>query len=171
MNLYLASVYVPGYLPVTDERHVFHDPSAAWGFLAGERRADEEADDRTADYSDMVILLDHIAHGTHVHGSPDEISPTHHDGTGYVDADTPGHEGSPHDLGLRYAVTVWRHAAAPHHEGHLWSCEPCQYTCHGDGCVDRDATPCVHCAAVLTDEQSCDDTECMAMHYVYSLEG
>lgn len=166
-RLLVATVHMPGYLPLSEDRHVFHDPDAAWRFLAGERRGDEDADDSTCDYSDAVRVLDYIGSGYHRHGDLMADHPTWHDGTGCVHADTPGHEGSPHDIGLMYRVSLWQHDGYPHEHGRLHGCEPCEYTCHGvEGreCAPGD-TSCVHCALVATDEITCDDSECVAVHY------
>lgn len=97
---YLATVNVPGYLPMDDDPPVFDTISDAWSYLADERRNSEDAaetiglndstDPDPAPYSDTVNALDAAASAG--------IS------TGAIYGDTPGYDGS-HDLGLAYTVT------------------------------------------------------------------
>lgn len=96
MTRYLATVNVPGYLPMDDDPPVFDTPSDAWSYLADERRESEDAapfDDTDPDaayYSDTVDELDAKASANA--------------GPGTVYGDTPGYDGD-HDLGLAYTVT------------------------------------------------------------------
>jgi hypothetical protein len=98
---YVATVNVPGYLPMDDEPPVFDTPGAAWGYLATERRDAEDnaeaADPNGADvtetssyYSETVDQLD--------------ANESAGAGPGTVYGDTPGYDGD-HDLGLAYCVT------------------------------------------------------------------
>jgi hypothetical protein len=95
---YVATVNTPGYLPdSTDEPPTFDTASAAWSYLADERRRDEdnatEIDEPGPDelpYSETVDALDAYASAGVTEGT--------------VYGSTPGYDGS-HDLGLAYTVT------------------------------------------------------------------
>jgi len=169
VTLFEATVAMPGYLPIADERFFFHTAAKAWAFLADERRSDEDAaagdpdyviSDSDAEYSDYVVVLDYIASGDHIHGNAYEVNPTSADGTGVLWAPSPGNGWGEHDLGLNYAVSVWPHADGSHHLGSLYDCSPCEWTCH----CEPDYTMCVHCALVLTGEEECEDDECVSAH-------
>jgi len=90
---YIATVSVPGYLPMDDDPPVFGTPGEAWSYLADERRESEDA--AMGDYygivpvTDTVKALDIAAQGT---------------ATGTVYGPTPGYDGD-HDLGLAYTVS------------------------------------------------------------------
>lgn len=91
---YVATVNIPGYLPMDDDPPVFDTIEDAWAYLAAERERSEDyaADADEYDYSDTFNALIIAAAG--VHG--------HHAGTIY--GGTPGYDGD-HDLGLAYTVT------------------------------------------------------------------
>lgn len=146
-DLFLATVNVPGYLPMSDERHVFHDAASAWQYLVAERmRGEDNADDdESCEYSDTVNLMEDLAIIGCMRGA--------------VHGATPGSD-SEHDLGLTYSVTVWEHARYPHEAGRLDSCAACEYTCHCD--PSGEFTECVHCGLVSDEESSCEDGECDA---------
>jgi hypothetical protein len=102
---YVATINVPGYLPMDDEPPVFDTAAEAWSYLASERERDEDdfADD--SEYSDTVTYLRYSAGNEVQYGSPHEDYPLNPDGTGTIYGDTPGYDGS-HDLGLAYSVTA-----------------------------------------------------------------
>jgi len=108
---FLATVNIPGYLPMDDDPPVFDTPGEAWQYLADEREHSEDSAEYLADdpdqyeYSDTLRCLRYAA-GTEVeYGSPHEDWPLNADGTGVIYGDTPGYDGT-HDLGLAYCVTV-----------------------------------------------------------------
>lgn len=88
---FIATVNVPGYLPMDDDPPVFDTAHAAWEYLAHEReRAEDWAVDDgpfTGDYSKTV----------------DDLLKAN--GTGVIYGSTPGYHGD-HDLGLAYCVTL-----------------------------------------------------------------
>jgi hypothetical protein len=119
---YLATINVPGYLPMSDDAAVFDSVREAWAYLSRERERGEEVsscDDEcdigpacqwnyAADLTETYVALDAL-------GNPDtwinEPTPgidipssvdTH--GIGTVYGETPGYHGD-HDLGLAYSVT------------------------------------------------------------------
>lgn len=97
--MYVATINVPGYLPMDDEPPTFETAQAAWEYLADERdrswddvfaASDLDTDDDTLTElrrraSDKWLVCDFERVGT-VYGG------------------TPGYDGS-HDLGLAYSVT------------------------------------------------------------------
>lgn len=106
--MYVATVNVPGYLPMDDDPATFETPAEAWDYLADEREraeedmsCDETCDDGPAcqwgythDATDTVVELQAM---------PDRDIPSG-DGTGTVYGETPGYHGD-HDLGLAYTVS------------------------------------------------------------------
>lgn len=89
---YVATVNVPGYLPMDDDPPTFDVVRDAWDYLVQERRdaEDEAVDSETGvPYSETVDALDARAQAGVV---------------GTVYGDTPGYDGS-HDLGLAYCVS------------------------------------------------------------------
>lgn len=97
MTKYLATINVPGYLPMDDDPPTFDTAREAWEYLADERRRgeDDTADDASP-YSEAVDELDSYASASwHV---------CDFERVGTVYAPTPGYEGD-HDLGLAYSVT------------------------------------------------------------------
>jgi hypothetical protein len=121
MTRYLATVNIPGYLPMDDDPPMFDSPREAWAYLADERRRDEDHDDTADEYSDTVRTLDYLASDEHQDGNPLEDTPTDIDGTGTVYGDTPGSD-SPHDLGLAYSVTALEGSTIG---GTFWACDDC----------------------------------------------
>jgi hypothetical protein len=110
---YVATINVPGYLPMDDDPPTFSTAQAAWSYLAGEREnAEDDAaadDEEPGDYSstrERLAVLGTEAHWSHADVASwlDDlgIAP---DGTGTVYGDTPG-AGSEHDLGLAYSVSL-----------------------------------------------------------------
>lgn len=165
MNLYLAAVNTSGYQPQDDDRHVFTGPRDAWRYLADERqRAEDQTDTDDDRYSDTWRSLDYLASTDHRDGDPHEDWPTAPDGTGRIIGGTPGHEGSPYDLGEVYSVTVWAHADYPHEPGALYDCGPCEYTCHCDPDPDSVTETCVHCDLVSAGEHECQSNAGCALH-------
>lgn len=108
---YVATINVPGYLPMGDDPPVFESVGDAWLYLADERVKEEDqcedwaGDNGLGEYSSTVATLRYIAGGEHEHGSPHEDWPTAADGTGHVYGSTPGYDGD-HDLGLAYCVSI-----------------------------------------------------------------
>lgn len=108
---YVATVNVPGYLPMDDDPPVFDTAKEAWQYLAEERERGEEnypdweGDNGLGEYSSTLGTLRYIASGEYEHGNLHEDTPTNPDGTGTVYGDTPGYDGS-HDLGMAYSVSL-----------------------------------------------------------------
>jgi hypothetical protein len=112
--VFVATINVPGFLPMDDDPPVFETAEEAWAWLADEReRAEDEAEYEPEDpdgyeHTETVRYLQYIAGkldgGKHEHGNPCEDWPTRGDGTGTVYGSTPGYWGD-HDLGLAYSVT------------------------------------------------------------------
>lgn len=103
MSRYLATVNVPGYLPMDDEPPVFDSPAEAWRYLLEERMRHEDdtydADPTPEDpgYSDTVEELDRRVRWA------ESGLVCHFEAVGTVIGDTPG--GRMYDLGLAYTVT------------------------------------------------------------------
>lgn len=91
--VYVATINVPGYLPMADEPAVFDTAREAWEYLCEERERSED-DFEGEDYSDTVTKLRRWA-------ANDMVCDFEKVGTIY--GDTPGYEGD-HDLGLAYSV-------------------------------------------------------------------
>jgi hypothetical protein len=92
---YVATINVPGYLPMDDDPPVFDTAADAWGYLVAEReRAEEDVaydDDEVSDcLADLRRIAESASYGLRF-------------GTAY--GGTPGYEGE-HDLGLAYSVMV-----------------------------------------------------------------
>lgn len=147
-DLFLATVNVPGYLPMSDDRHAFRDAASAWEYLLNERERDL-GDPMNDEDEDGDGVIDEIF------GYVETPAP------GTVYGHTPGSD-SPHDLGLAYSVTLWQHAAYPHEAGHLYDCPLCEYTCFCDPDLHGGTTLCVHCALIMGDESLCEDGDCDA---------
>lgn len=101
---FVATINVPGYLPMDDEPTTFDTAVEAWAWLA-DRRTDEE-DELPGDCSQTHEILGVLAttqHWDHPEVADwladNGIAP---DGTGTVYGDTPG--GALHDLGMAYSV-------------------------------------------------------------------
>lgn len=95
MARFVATINVPGYLPMDDDPPVFDTAAEAWQYLADERRHGEEPFLSDGEgWSDTVVEIEAM---------PDRDIPSS-DGTGVVYGDTPGYQGE-HDLGLAYCVT------------------------------------------------------------------
>lgn len=94
MPRYVATINVPGYLPMDDEPPVFDTAREAWQYLADER---ERGEDETEgeEYSQTFFTLRALAHD----------GPAEGDEPGTVYGYTPGYEGE-HDLGLVYSVSI-----------------------------------------------------------------
>ena len=109
MTKYVATVNVPGYLPMDDDPPVFDTAAEAWAYLAAERERHEDDlgtwDEPLGEYSDTLMYLRYSAGSEVTYGSPHEDYPLDPDGTGTIYGPTPGYDGS-HDLGLAYSVTL-----------------------------------------------------------------
>jgi hypothetical protein len=106
MTRFVATVSVPGYLPMSDDRPVFDTAHEAWDYLSSERMRGEEAGNDDDDYSDIVDTLGALGTAAHWQGgAPMELGNIGPNGTGVIYGDTPGYDGS-HDLGLAYCVAV-----------------------------------------------------------------
>lgn len=92
---YVATINVPGYLPMDDEPPTFSTAQEAWQYLLDERkRAEDELGE--GDYSETVEALTRHA--------SEKWLVADFERAGSVHGDTPGYDGN-HDLGLVYAVT------------------------------------------------------------------
>lgn len=96
---YVATINVPGYLPMDDEPPTFDTAREAWEYLWEERKRaeDEAASLGTEEYSYTVAELERWTVAPQA-GFPFA------DWTGCVYGFTPGYDGS-HDLGLAYCVS------------------------------------------------------------------
>lgn len=101
---YVATINVPGYLPMDDDPPVFESAVSAWDYLREER---ERAEDDLADgeeYSETHAMLANIVEA--LDSQSDRISSlVNDDGTGALYGGTPGYDGN-HDLGLAYCVSL-----------------------------------------------------------------
>jgi len=103
VSRYLATVNVPGYLPMDDEPPTFETAAEAWQYLADERRREEDdayTETESADtvgFSDTVEQLDRRARWA-ASGLVCDF-----EAVGTVIGETPG--GRMYDLGLAYTVT------------------------------------------------------------------
>jgi hypothetical protein len=88
---YVATINVPGYLPMDDDPPMFDSPRDAWQYLVGE--VERSWDDYPFDDNGACLSAHSAMHNL------DQSE------TGTVYAPTPGYEGD-HDLGLAYSVTV-----------------------------------------------------------------
>lgn len=88
--MYVATINVPGYLPMDDDPATFDTPSEAWQYLVSE--IERSWDDYPEDANGACVE----AH-TQLHNLDQSKA-------GVVYAPTPGYEGD-HDLGLAYCVT------------------------------------------------------------------
>ena len=119
MPRYIATINVPGYLPMDDDPPIFDTPREAWEWLADARREAEDSVDTCSDpkhetpcpadcpecqdgcgYSATVNTLESLGDGTLSFAEVGEG-----DGTGSDTGDTPGYDGD-HDLGLAYTVSI-----------------------------------------------------------------
>jgi len=87
---YVATVNMPGYLPMDDDPPVFSDARSAWEYLAEERERGEDIDVEPAE--------DDTTHA-------DLLAAAKSDEEGTVYGPTPGYDGT-HDLGLAYSVSL-----------------------------------------------------------------
>jgi len=124
-KLYLATVNVPGYLPMGDELPTFDTAQEAWSYLCDERERDEENGDDEDNYSITRETLACLA--TPTSGIPEVASCMVDARTlcGTVYGPTPGCNGD-HDLGLAYSVDVIEHVSYPHAAGYLYDCLACE---------------------------------------------
>lgn len=107
---FVATVNVPGYLPMADEPAEFDTAQEAWSYLADERERGED-DTEGDEYSDTHKKLSELGEETRWQGRHKDVAPwlaengLNADGEGTVYGDTPGYDGD-HDLGLAYCVTL-----------------------------------------------------------------
>lgn len=105
--MFVATINVPGYLPMDDDPPTFETAHEAWAYLAGEREHAEDDYEGEA-YSDTRESLAVLGTDAHWQGEVAAWLSEHNlsrDGTGTVYGDTPGYDGD-HDLGLAYTVSV-----------------------------------------------------------------
>jgi len=98
---YVATINVPGYLPMDDEPLVFDTPGEAWAYLRDERERAEDfaCQDDTEEYSNAFHELEERAKRA-------TQEPNWAGGLGTIYGSTPG-SNIPHDLGLAYSVDVY----------------------------------------------------------------
>lgn len=89
---YVATINVPGYMPMDDDPPVFDDPAEAWAYLVEERKRGELDDETTEEYTSTVEALMAMAEGD--------------GGVATIVGPTPGYTGD-HDLGLAYSVSIY----------------------------------------------------------------
>lgn len=105
LMLYVATVNVPGYSPMSDEPAVFRTAEEAWSYLASEReRAEDESAECAADYSRTLGALRALASEALSIAELDSCV-INAERCGYVYGQTPGYDGD-HDLGLAYSVAT-----------------------------------------------------------------
>lgn len=103
MTTFLATVNIPGYMPMDDDPPTFDNAADAWQHLADERRRDEDSNCYSAGaYSSTWSMLEQIAHDVK---NGNLNSAVGSDGTGLLCGDTPVYDGN-YDLGLAYSVTA-----------------------------------------------------------------
>ena len=106
MTAFVATINVPGYLPMDDEPPVFDTPAQAWEYLADERK---RAEDDLPEWSDHECPDPNACGYTDTYaelaGLAGQGADALWDGTGSVTGDTPGYSGD-HDLGLVYSVSA-----------------------------------------------------------------
>lgn len=100
MTMYVATVNVPGYLPMDDDPPVFDTAQEAWQYLSDEYQQDGESawEPMDANDPDGPQQLNGPALALERFATLDVAN----EGTVYVG--TPGYDGD-HDLGLAYSVT------------------------------------------------------------------
>lgn len=108
--MFIATINVPGYLPMDDDPPTFDTAREAWEYLVDERRTgeddawdvDHDMPHEPSGYSATFNMLERRAEGNWdpAFGSVDEVT-----GEGTVTGGTPGYEGD-HDLGLAYTVST-----------------------------------------------------------------
>lgn len=105
---YVATINVPGYLPMDDDPPTFDHAWEAWAYLASEREEGEDSAETEGDtYSETHEILAALGTEAYWRGElpPFIANYTGGDGVGVVYGDSPGYEGD-HDLGLAYCVTI-----------------------------------------------------------------
>lgn len=131
--VYLATINVPGYLPMADEPAWAESVRGAWGYLLGERENSEEsAAESEGPWSDTVLTLRALASEDVLPGDPLSDGVTDDDLCGVVYGPTPGYDGE-HDLGLAYVVARVEHSEYPHPAGYMTNCPGCLARCYCDG--------------------------------------
>jgi hypothetical protein len=108
MSTYVATINVPGYLPMDDEPPTFDTPSEAWWYLYHERcDADwQDVDLPTEGHDHSPYTLCPICSEVEDSETADELGRHAIEGReGVVYGPTPGYRGD-HDLGLAYSVTL-----------------------------------------------------------------
>lgn len=107
---YVATVNVPGYLPMMDNVEPFDSAYEAWKFLLDYRESDEDSHgdefenhkNHNYEYSDTWKDLYYTVSALSKHIAPAGLNPN---GTGTIHGSTPGSE-SFYDLGLNYTVSL-----------------------------------------------------------------
>lgn len=93
---YVATVNIPGYLPMDDQPPIFETAREAWECLVEERNQSwNQTDDMGPDFDPVMDKMDKWA-------KSDLVCDFEKVGTIY--GETPGYDGD-HDLGLAYCVT------------------------------------------------------------------
>ena len=108
--MYLATINVPGYLPMDEDPPTFETAQEAWEYLADERfRAEDDSYDEQfmpAGYSATANTLQNLGTGM-FSGTDSDYENAGLDSierTGTIHGPTPGYDGD-HDLGLAYTVS------------------------------------------------------------------
>ena len=148
-NVYIATVNVPGYLPMDDEPAVFRVPGDGWAYLADER---EWGLDGVATFDvagDATwVKLSHLGDtngniGFAALRASGALAIIADGRLGTVHGPTPGSD-SDHDLGLAYTVSLVKHSNYPHSPGYLHGCPACDLACHCmEGVTEGYEAPCV----------------------------
>ena len=91
--MFIATINIPGYLPMDDDPPRFEEAKDAWGYLAEERERGFDGIEDEMTNEDLWHYL--VAQAEEPTG----------DGTGSAHGNTPGCTGD-HDLGLVYSVSI-----------------------------------------------------------------
>jgi hypothetical protein len=128
MTRYVATVNVPGYLPMDDDPPTFDTAQEAWAYLAELREHDEDDFADYPEYTDTLVQLRRRASDDWLVCDFERV------GTEYGDTPSrigPNGESDSRDLGLAYTVSVSEEPEPATAQGVLWVCVDCYQAAHG----------------------------------------
>lgn len=103
MPRYLATINVPGYMPMDDDPPTFDTAREAWAYLSDERIRDEDMDEDATGYSSIVNTMESLGNGA-LSFEEHDLCGVASDGTGTIwGLSCPE---KMHDLGLNYTVSI-----------------------------------------------------------------
>jgi hypothetical protein len=141
MTRFVATVNVPGYLPMDDDPPTFDTAQEAWAYLAELRQRDEDQNDTYPEYTNTLEEMKALSNDQN--WSQDEgvdwlaeYFDVNVDGTGTVYGATPDRigpdgESDENDLGLAYTVSISEEPEPATAQGVLWVCVDCHQAAHG----------------------------------------